>query len=95
VIHGRIGEHVTIARRRGEEWYVGTLNAGSRRRLEIPLDFLEAGTAFRAYVYEDDEPGRHEIRDAEVRDLDVDSTSTLTADLSTSGGQAVRLAPVR
>ena len=34
------------ARRKGREWYVGSVNAVQRRTLEIPLNFLEPGRKY-------------------------------------------------
>lgn len=44
VLNARIGDYVTIARRRGQEWYVGSITDEKPRRLMVPLAFLEDGT---------------------------------------------------
>ena len=56
VVQGAIGEYVTIARRSGSDWFVGTMNAGKRRRLEIPLRFLEPGANYMARIFSDAKP---------------------------------------
>ena len=45
VLHDKVGQYVTFARRTNDEWFLGTLNAVEQRTLEIPLDFLEIGRA--------------------------------------------------
>ena len=49
LVDGYPGEHVTMARRNGEDWFIGTMTA-EERTVEIPLDFLEAGV-YNAYIY--------------------------------------------
>lgn len=39
VLQGKIGEFVTIARRKGEEWFVGAITNNDAREQEISLDF--------------------------------------------------------
>ena len=52
VINGVLDEYLTIARKHGEEWYIGTINNSKARMLEIPLDFLQAGD-YKAEIYSD------------------------------------------
>jgi alpha-glucosidase len=42
-LDGRVGEYVLMARRRGNDWYVGAMNNGTARTLTIDLSFLGAG----------------------------------------------------
>ncbi|HEY5911057.1 MAG TPA: glycoside hydrolase family 97 N-terminal domain-containing protein [Verrucomicrobiae bacterium] len=93
ILHGSIGQYITTARRAGSEWYLGTLNAGERRQLEIPLSFLSPGRQFSARVYSDAEPNGASPREVAIRSLTVDATAVLRADLATNGGQAVRIMP--
>ncbi len=96
VTQGEIGRFITIARRKGDEWYVGTMNAGKRRRLTIALDFLDPETSYRAFVYSDDEAAQSGDKPTAV-DCDVRSVAagdTLVANCTPNGGQAIRLTPV-
>ena len=56
VLQGQIGEYATIARRSGDEWFVGTMNAVQRRQLDIPLTFLGLGKKYTAHIYSDAKP---------------------------------------
>lgn len=38
-----VAQYVCVARRKGEEWFVGTLNNSAARTLTLPLDFLPPG----------------------------------------------------
>jgi alpha-glucosidase len=94
VIHGAIGEYAVLARRSGERWFLGCMNAVRERTLRVPLDFLDEGREYLAHVYADDPsvPTRTRVR---IDRLAVSSTSVLEVSLSARGGQAIRIEPVR
>jgi alpha-glucosidase len=94
VIHGRIGEYATIARKSGDVWFVGTINANERRTLRIPLDFLEPGRTYQASLYSDDETinTRTKVR---VDRREVVATTVIEAPLADNGGQAIWIRPLR
>lgn len=52
LLEGYPGRYVTMARRKGEEWYIGGICAVSGRTATIALDFLDDGE-YRATIYED------------------------------------------
>ncbi|GHT21732.1 hypothetical protein FACS189430_02300 [Bacteroidia bacterium] len=43
VPNAKIGEYITIARKKDNEWYAGALNNSTARNVKIPLDFLDEG----------------------------------------------------
>lgn len=47
-----LNKYVTVARRSGADWWVGTLNNGMARTLNLKLDFLGDGQ-YRAEIYTD------------------------------------------
>jgi alpha-glucosidase len=50
----KMNEHVTVARRSGLDWWVGSLNNGAERNLKLELDFLSEGD-YQATIYTDAE----------------------------------------
>jgi len=95
VVAGAIGQFACIARRKGREWYVGTITNTEARTVDVPLAFLDAGRKYVAEVYDDARPGdgvetRTQVR---VSRRAVDRTTVLRAELKASGGQAVRIVP--
>lgn len=92
VLEGEPGEYVTMARRHGDEWFIGTITNG-RRQAEVKLDFLPEGK-FVAEIYTDGDrsiPTRTKVR---VSSYLVSSADTLRFNLRDSGGAAIRLIPV-
>lgn len=82
-IDGMPGEHITVARRSGDTWYVGTMT-DEARTVSVPLDFLGEGT-YNVYVYRDKEDGSRLVID----EFTATSADTLTLDLIKAGGAAV------
>ena len=95
VLNGEIGEFITIARRSGEAWFIGSITDGARRTVSIRLDFLDANRKYRARIYADrpDASWLSNPTAIEIREEVVDSLTTLTLRLAAGGGQAIRLIP--
>ncbi|MHB0960027.1 MAG: glycoside hydrolase family 97 protein [Pirellulaceae bacterium] len=51
-VDGLPGEFAVLARRRGQDWWLVGINAGTPRDVSIPLDFLATGT-YKAKLYHD------------------------------------------
>jgi alpha-glucosidase len=90
VIHGRIGEYAVIARRSGPNWFIGAMNSGQDRSLDVPLTFLEPGRKYTAYIYSDD-PSVQTRTQVRVEQRPVEARTVLAVPLSAKGGQAIRL----
>ena len=89
VIHGQIGQYAVIARRSGDEWYIGCMNANTARTLEVPLDFLQK---YLAHIYSDD-PKIETRTHVRIERMTVNSETILKAAMDSQGGMAVRIVP--
>ncbi len=95
VIHGEIGEYITVARRSDDAWFVGTMNAMKRRKVDIPLSFLTPGIKYTATIYYDTDPeGATESKSLKIKTMDVTSETVIHADMADNGGQAIHITPV-
>jgi len=45
VVGSAIGEYLAIARRHGDEWYLGVMTDGDGRAVDVPLDFFAPGNS--------------------------------------------------
>ncbi len=54
VIQGEIGQYITTARRKGDDWFVGTMTNDNARTLKLPLNFLTKDKKYIAKIYSDD-----------------------------------------
>ena len=92
VLNGEPGEFVTIARRHGEEWYLGSLTNWTSRDLHIPLSFLGKGM-YKAELYEDAADAAQKPKHISIRQQNVRSGDTLVLHLASGGGCAIRFVP--
>lgn len=85
-----VGQFVTIARRRGTDWFVGSITNSSARDMALKLDFLPEGQ-YTADLYADapdvDQNPNHLTRQTRT----VSRTDVLTLKLAPGGGQVMRL----
>lgn len=58
VVGAAIGDYLAIARRHGDEWYLGVMTDGNGRAVDVPLDFLAPGNSGNAPGNSGDAPGR-------------------------------------
>ncbi len=91
VLQGEIEKYITVARRSGKDWFVGTMNGLERRELSVALDFLPAGKRFRAHIYRDGTLKTPTRTKVVVETREVDSRTVLRTLLAPSGGEAIWL----
>jgi len=92
VIDGRIGEYVLVARRHGNEWFVGAMTDWASRDLELDLSFLPAGK-FQIDLYEDGINADRYAQDFKRVQQSVTNMTKLRLHLAEGGGWAARLRP--
>ncbi|MGO4292361.1 glycoside hydrolase family 97 N-terminal domain-containing protein [Chitinophaga sp. RAB17] len=93
VLDGEIARFITIARRKGEEWFVGTITNNDARQLKIPLKFLTPGRQYLASIYYDDDMSTVRTK-VSIKRIKVNANTVLDAKLLPSGGQAIWIRPV-
>lgn len=87
-IDGYPGSHTVIARRKGNEWFVGGLTTQARE-IRLPLDFLESGTTYAATIFQDQPSGLKSTKATK----DVTGSDTLAFKTAECGGFVVHLEP--
>ncbi|MEO1451518.1 MAG: glycoside hydrolase family 97 catalytic domain-containing protein, partial [Bacteroidota bacterium] len=88
-LDGKIGEYVVIARRKGQDWYVGALGDWTERTLEVDLSFLENGTYERT-AFLDGINAHRKAEDYQVKTGTYTAKDSLTITLKPGGGAAIR-----
>jgi len=88
ILNGEIGNYITVARRSGNEWFVGAITNKQARQISIPMSFLEKGKKYTMIVYQDDDTVQTNTK-VGVSEKIVNSKSVLTFDLKASGGVAL------
>jgi alpha-glucosidase len=92
VLHGRIGQYAVIARRKGNEWFIGAMNGSEARRFDVPLKFLEPERRYTAHIYADD-PTVTTPTGVKVERIPVTAATVYKLELSARGGQAIWIEP--
>jgi len=90
VINGAIGEYITLARRSGKTWFIGSMTNSNERTLTVPLDFLDNGN-YEIHIFRDADGGVTELK---KETTEVTGSDELTIDMQPGGGFAAYLAPV-
>ena len=90
VLDGAPGQSVTMARRSGDDWYIGSITNNEARTVPLRLDFLPAGRRFEATIYADYAKAATRTK-VGIRKQTVDARSVLRLELPASGGQALWL----
>jgi alpha-glucosidase len=95
VLNGKIGDYVTIVRRSGGSYYVGSITDEKARELDIELSFLETGVEYAAKIYADAPDADWETNPHayEIQEVLVDSDTVLKMKLAPGGGQAISIVP--
>lgn len=92
-IDGEIGEFITMVRkeRDSDKWFLGSITDENERMINISLDFLDAGTEYKATIYSDDENSHWDKNPAayEIESKTVGSSDTLKLNLAPGGGTAI------
>ncbi len=92
VLEGKIGDHVTIARRKGTTWYIGAMTGWQPRTTSLDLSFLEGG-AYTMISFEDGVNAARAGSDYMRRESQVTAQDRLTVRLAPGGGWAAILRP--
>jgi alpha-glucosidase len=93
VINAKVGDYLTIARRYGEDWYIGSMTDWSEQKLEIPLKFLDKGN-YQAIIYSDAKDADiHPNNLIKVENI-VNSSDVIQAKLAPGGGQVIKISPI-
>jgi alpha-glucosidase len=89
-LEAKVGDYVLVARKSGEEWYVGAMTDWTPRELEIDFGFLGAGE-YQAEVYADGANAARYASDFTKSNLTVKAGDRLKVRLAPGGGWAARI----
>jgi alpha-glucosidase len=90
VVSAELDQYVSIARRKNDTWYIGTITNNDEREINLNLGFLPTGK-YKAEIYSDaadaNENADHLIR--QIRE--IDKTAVLNLSLAPGGGNIIIL----
>jgi alpha-glucosidase len=90
VLEGVIGEFATIARKNGNDWFIGSLVANQAKEINIPLSFLDKNENYVAEIFFQDEQG---LKNNKVKreTINVNQQTVLSKKLIENSGLAIIL----
>ena len=94
VLSGAPGKGIVMARRKGNEWFVGALTNNEGATESIDLSFLDKGKKYKAYVYTDGGERIKTRTHVKCSYLIVNASQILSFHLKPSGGAAIRFVPM-
>jgi alpha-glucosidase len=88
VIEGKIGEYATMARKSGNDWFLGSLTGNAAKTVQFNLDFLDENSEYEAIVYSHD-PDAESFTKVKVETRKVNLDSVLEFEVGVNSGLAV------
>ena len=89
-LDGTVGEYVAIARRKGNEWFMGAMSNWSGREVNIDLSFLGEGN-YEAEIFKDGVNADRDATDYKRELIPVKKSDRLKINLAPGGGWAARI----
>jgi alpha-glucosidase len=90
VVNAEVDKYITIARRKNNDWYVGTINNHETRSLTIPLSFLNDGN-YTATIFTDADDVTTEPNHLKEETKQVTAKDVLNVSDAGGGGVAVQI----
>ncbi len=94
-LDAKVGEHVVMARKNGESWYIGGMTNWEERDYILDFSFLPAGRTFEATLFVDGINANKYAQDYKVKTMKVTNATQLPVRMAKGGGFACILNPVK
>jgi alpha-glucosidase len=88
------GEFISIARRKGQEWYLGAISNHQDRIIQVPLQFLGTGK-YLAEIYSDADDAFANPNHLNRESREVTGTDRISLKLASGGGAVIHFYRVR
>lgn len=89
-LNGEISKYVTIARRTGNQWYLGSMTNWDARTLEVDLSFLGTGN-YKAEIFCDGVNAHRTAMDYRKDTVDVPANRKMTLKMAPGGGFVMKI----
>ncbi len=90
VLDAKVNQYITIARRKGNDWYVGTITNHEARDVQVPLNFLKEG-AYTADVYSDASDVNVNPNHLQKQTKTVNNKDVISVHIAPGGGEVMRI----
>lgn len=94
VLHADIGELAVIARRKGNDWFVGCINGEAGKNVLLNFSFLEEDTNYNAKIYTDDESVKTRTR-VKIEEKQLNAKDSMNLEVKANNGFAMHIQRVK
>ncbi len=94
LLDGKISKYTIMARRSGEEWYVGAITGWDARSIDLGTGFLPPGK-YRVEAIEDGVNAHQRAEDYRKTERELQAGEVVKLNLAPGGGWVARFVPVR
>ncbi|MGL5786008.1 MAG: glycoside hydrolase family 97 protein [Bacteroidales bacterium] len=84
VLEGEIGEHIVVARRKGDKWYIGGMTGEKGKTFDVKLDFIDGEKTMTSW--EDGTNVAMQARDYAKKTKKVSKGDTISLNMYDGGG---------
>ena len=92
VLESDMEKYATIARKKGDDWFIGSLNGQEARTVNLKFKFLNRNKKYKATIYADDS-SMNTITNVKIKETNIDHRSVLSFDIAARNGIAVHITP--
>jgi alpha-glucosidase len=89
-LDGKLGDYAVIARRHGNSWYVGGITDDENRNITINFNFLTEGNKYKMTLFSDGVNADRIGNDYKMITNEKSSNDTLTIEMQSGGGFAMK-----
>lgn len=87
---GKVGEYVALARRKGNDWFVGAMTNWTERNLTLDFSFLPAGN-YTAEIFHDGVNADRNATDYKKQIIQINAGDKINIHLAKGGGWVARI----
>ncbi len=93
ILDAELDKFVSVARKAGDNWFVGSLTNRDARTITIDFSFLPSDRKYEATIYEDanDSHFQNNKESYNIRKQTIDSETKLSIEMGAGGGSAIYL----
>lgn len=89
-LNGEISKYLTMARRKGDVWYIGSLTNWDDRQLDLNLSFLGQGS-FKATLFKDGINADKSAKDYQKEEIEIPADRKITIKMASGGGFVMKV----
>lgn len=91
VINAKLNEYITVARKNGNDWWIGSITNQIPRNMNLSLDFLDKGKKYLAEIYTDTKDAYNNPNHLKYEEKIVSAEDFISISLASDGGAALHI----